>query len=1038
MSLLVEKSVKYLVIKSGQNMVMKHLLAGDQTQIFNQFELSSEEVVFINKDFLIQKTTQNSLKIIDLNNMEEQTEIKYNIFTIQEPKEGGNLLVPLIAIETNQIIQIFQLMKENNKILLKPFVGEIIIAQDNQTNLAFSDNSYFFAYSNKQSINIYQIKSQQIVKLSTINIDFEVKKIELSNFQNICILSQDRLIFYNNFQVIETIDNFHKHTDLEDQDVKTNTLFTSLKLNHNDKLLALQFQDHIYFQTLSEIDSNNAINKASKGQKLYSNMFSTSIDNKTFAILDQRIRTIKYYDFDWKNIFQPLYILEIENEQNLLNIQFINDPNSILVIYPDNIQIWNHKSQKKEKSIEGSYNFKTQVSINTDVAVIVYSKILINKNIKSRTTYQQQFLAKYPHFTSDGQYIVFEKNNVEIMFQSLQDPKLTYTFKICNKENFLTLLPQSNLLITFDNRRFYFNFWDASILDNINLLHKIPILDNRENCKLYKQLLISKNNKNVYCIYNLKELINNSYDNILDTKCSLLMMCPNETKYCKVDENKISIWNLKERVRLEDFIGHFEAISAVNFTQDEKYMVSVDRGGLIIVWNMLNHQNIKIDLNKKAELVSCKFMNIQDSLGITCMIQNEIVIFDLKNFESYEIYHRIPTNQQYEIIDQNVFSKGNKLAISYLIEKKRLCIRIFKVDTKEIIENITISYFQIFICSINSEEYFIKDKKEQYISVITQETNHFWMYNWSLQFLEIYNFNSSSGALPIYRIFLPLNSQDICRYGSLKRVRVGNKYLTYYYEDQFRIIDLELYKQQVYFCVFDNEIDFKGQLSEDTLILFQSDNQSQSYNLINYKSDQQQIQTLFNTDCNQFILAFSNNGQYCAQGWNLGHIRIFKVQNNKKWSKWGDWNSKQKKIDCLIFIQNDEILISSQYNELSFWNMKQETIQKGTLIQEIKIDFKIEEIVDSHNGYIALSLEGGIIQIITIDQSKCNIENENYKKQYFGCYRSFPQLYNIQTQNCIIQNSIIKNQDNQSILHLFSNQEIKEFESGFNNEETDE
>ncbi|CAD8124805.1 unnamed protein product [Paramecium sonneborni] len=965
--------------------------------------------------------------------MEQQLEIKYNIFTIQEIIQK-NFRAPLIAIETNQIIKIFQLVKNNNQIHqihLKTCDGEIM-AQDNETNLAFSYNCFYFAYSNKQSINIYQITSPQIVKLATINIDFEVKKIELAETGMICILSQGRLILYNLFQI-------HKITNsIEIQENKFKKKFKSLKLNYNDKLLALQSENMIDFQDLSEIDSNNAY----KGS-LKADMFSTSIDNKTFAILNGT--TIEFYDFDLKKNLKPSHILEIENEQNLLKIQFIEDPNSILVIYPDNIQIWNHKSKKKEMSIEGFYDYRTQVSINTDVAVIEQSelKIQINKNVKSRNTNQQKqilpnkdeyrFYANCPQFTSDGQNIVFQKISVGIMFQSLQDPKLKYTYKLCNGQQFRKFLPQSNLLITND-RNFYY-FWDASILDNINLLHKT--LNRNHQIFFFKQLLIFRQNFiRVWCIQNLKDIINNSYDNILDTGSfgiGYVLMKLNIIKQIII-RSQYGIQKKEQDLQRRTSQGILEILRQLTLPKMKNIC------GLIIVWNMLNHQNIKIShgVIDFKEDYSCNFVKIQDSLGITCEIQNEIVIFDLKDFKSYEIYHIIP--KQYNIIRYYVFSKGNKLAILQKneAENKRIQISIFKVDTKEIIENINISDLQI-------EEYFIKDIEKEYRKdVITQEyikygitldTNRFWMYNVNLELLEIHNFNSSSGAPPIYKIYVPF---DFFR-GNI--ISVGNKYLTYCYYDQFRIIDLELYKQQVYVFVLDKDLRLYGQLPDDTLILLKVDNQHwypKSYHLFNYKSDQQQIQTLFEKDCNRFILAFSNDGQQCAQGWDDGDIIIFKVQNDKKWSKYDCWNSKQIRIKHLKFIQNDEILISSQDNELSFWNMKKETIQERRLIQQIKIDFDIENIVVSPNGYISLQLKGGIILILTNDQSKCNIENENYKKQYFGCYRSFPKLEQIQTKNCIIQNSIIENQDDESILHLFSNQEMKEFESGFNNEETQE
>ncbi|CAD8124804.1 unnamed protein product [Paramecium sonneborni] len=51
MSLLGKNRFQYLVIKSRQNMVMKHLIYRGQIKVYNQFELSSDEIILLTKIF---------------------------------------------------------------------------------------------------------------------------------------------------------------------------------------------------------------------------------------------------------------------------------------------------------------------------------------------------------------------------------------------------------------------------------------------------------------------------------------------------------------------------------------------------------------------------------------------------------------------------------------------------------------------------------------------------------------------------------------------------------------------------------------------------------------------------------------------------------------------------------------------------------------------------------------------------------------------------------------------------------------------------
>ncbi|CAD8114081.1 unnamed protein product [Paramecium sonneborni] len=1026
---------EFITIKKGNNMILKHLIEGDQTKVL-MLDEEMQEIVFINKDIIISKMNGNILNIVFTNKMETEEELQFNSFVIKEEEKSS---YTIIATQLNQNIQLNKI--NNNKQWYTTSIDTE--AEDIQTFLAISNNCDYLAQAIQQKINIYLIKYFDFpIKLSTINIDYEVKQIDISNCYKIYVQSQDFLYKYQNLEQITKI-----QSNLQCEPNK-------IHLNYNNKLLAIQLKNCVQFYDISD--------QKFQQLQILADCFSSSIDNKSFAISNKDC--VQYYDFDWKGLNNYLSVFEIGKDQIIANLFLVQDPNKIFVLTPNDIQIWK-RSEKKLLSIVDIKNNKTKVLSNEKIAQIDIQRIIIGqKNISAKLYNREEygFKACNLSFSWDGKYILYYKNNNHLVFQNLNNPQFEYTIKELEGQSNISFSAQSKYLINFSSEekvieysevKFlnlingqtvfenYLNVWDAKILSKIKSIVKIPILKKQRKIQFYKESFISMINSQTICVYDIEELIKDCYDKLL-IDCSKNInwfgMNKNETKFITVTlQNQITIFDLKTKKQLQIFHPRCQQIFWLEFTEDEKFMVLRDTADKLILWNLLeNCEQLEIQDNLNLigsaigkEKSMCYFVKLENSLGITCQKQNQIVVYDLKDFKSYQLFMSIRAEQSEEIIRHYVYSNNSKIGtISVKQNKKDYFISIWNLKTKQKIEAFNISQLKWFFGSPNSDNYYIKEIPKQYSFGITHDNKFVHRYSSEEHIIEMHEFSNYEKNQPILNIFMKIQEAQLNSNESKLQVNnIGNKYITYHYNFQIRIIDLELYKKQVKVIRLEKFQDFLDyQYHKDYLLYKEKKDKKYNLKLLDYRNGQQF--DLFDNICDKFIVAFSNDGQYFAQGWDNGLIKIYeyKIKNDKNidFVPKDSWMSQiKKKIELIKYTSNDKILISSQDSELAFWNVSHFK-DRQRAIQYMKIDFKIISIAISPNGSdIALNLESNMVQILTVDESKCNAENQNSQNQYIGCYKSLPKLEELMTQHCIVtENSKFQDQNQKQLKHLFQSE----------------
>ncbi|CAD8172230.1 unnamed protein product [Paramecium pentaurelia] len=393
---------QYLAVKQGENIILKPLINDDQTKvvIFNE---KNKKIEFVNEEYIIfSEESSNSLEIKNVSKMQEIRKLEYCAFAIREREY---LIIAVETINDIQVIQILPEQKFTTETIKKQIQGKL-------HHFTLSNSGYFLASTYNQEITIYYItKGLQIIQISKLSIEIEIKDIQISDTQQIIIQSQDGLYQYKlnlEEESIYSIDNYFGNNQLvqNNQSVKIEFQVNQLLeyynykdtiLNHNDKLIALKIDDLIYFTSLQ---------RPQLQLQLEAKFFCTSIDSKYFAISNNN--QIKYYD--WQDNIKNIY--NFDYKQDLFDLRFLQNPNQILAISSNDIQIIQCQ-ENQIKKIKGRQYASTRASSNLDIAKIEKSIIQISKpeiNIELYNPEDYDFNAYNPQFTSDGQYIIYEQN----------------------------------------------------------------------------------------------------------------------------------------------------------------------------------------------------------------------------------------------------------------------------------------------------------------------------------------------------------------------------------------------------------------------------------------------------------------------------------------------------------------------------------------------------------------------------------------------------------------------------------------------------
>ncbi|CAK92178.1 unnamed protein product (macronuclear) [Paramecium tetraurelia] len=1022
-----QKQFQYLAIKQGNNIILKNFQKGDQTKVAT-FNEQDKNIEFASKHFIVYTIkSSNVLEVADIDDRKVIMSLKFCQFAITERVYPGRVSCIIIVVETITEIMVTMIPNQQTQVLNK---FECIKKKDKgiQTHLALSESGHFLAFNNNQQIAIYLITEElKLIQMSTFSIDIEISNLYILETGKILIRSYDFLYQYS--LNLEKTRIFSENWNNQD--------YYIAGLNHNEKLLAKisdKFIDFISLQNYQNLE------------RLHGSLFTTSLDNKNFVIYkDNQIKC-----YNWEEQIKFLYKFNIQN--NIYNLTILKDPNQILAVTSNNLKIINCK-ENQTKNIQGSYYPNAYATADQQIVQIERSTIRISQteyNIKLYYPENFGYMATNPFFTQDGQYIVYQQNN-NVIFQSLSNPRSKYNPEQFQKLTPISFLSESNYLVTLKKKQcritnwdismlkdeYYLKFWDVTVLSNVKSLFKIPILKEQTKKMFYQQSFISQIEGNVLCMYDIKEFQKQGYDTNLYNQIENVHyagLFPEEKKFYSVSklDNSITIYSMKTREKMsQEFKDHQSEILYISLSQDEKYMISRDIN-TIIVRNMQNGEkqiikrSFKNYLYKNVyTLYKCDFVTLDNSMGITCQEQGDLHIYDLKDFKSYELFHTQTVNLIFPTtFTHKVFSNGTKIALFKQYNSKiGTKILIFDVRTKQVINTLNLSAEQIFLYSYDSDEYYVQYLDKRY-NVYQVFSRYSYKYSKDNNLLQIYKNHDliKEDAKPIYEVFIQLHTKlDNTEQTLIQINYVGRKYLTYYFNQQLRVIDLKLYSKQVKLIKLDKSEKFLNYFSKDQVLFESKIDQYTTWN--SYSLIDGSKKELFNHNLNEFIAVFSNNGQYLAQGWKDGLIRIYKISTEKQNIAW----LTHKAIKHLIYTKDDKILIScSENNLVQFWDVQEE--KKEKLIQSIQITYDILSIVVSPNKLdVALELKGNLLLILTYNKSNSIYENQNQK--FVGCYKTYPQLQQLMTENCRLENSIIEDQKKQSLIHHFDGIIQKEYES---------
>ncbi|CAD8172229.1 unnamed protein product [Paramecium pentaurelia] len=1080
----------FLASTYNQEITIYYITKGPQiiqiSKLFIEIEIKDIQISD-NQQIIIQ--SQDGLYQYKLNVEEESIYSIDNYFGNNQLVQNNQSYKIEILIQGNQFIENYDYkdtkLNHNDKLIALKIYDKIYFTSLQRPQLQLileaklfctSIDSKYFAISNDNQIKYYDW--QDNIK-NIYNFDYKQDLLYLRFLQNpnqiLAISSKDiQIIQCQENQIkkirdglyqyklnleeesIYSIDNYFGNNQLvqNNQSVKIEFQVNQLLeyynykdtiLNHNDKLIALKIDDLIYFTSLQ---------RPQLQLQLEAKFFCTSIDSKYFAISNNN--QIKYYD--WQDNIKNIY--NFDYKQDLFDLRFLQNPNQILAISSNDIQIIQCQ-ENQIKKIKGRQYASTRASSNLDIAKIEKSIIQISKpeiNIELYNPEDYDFNAYNPQFTSDGQYIIYEQNK-KVIFQSLFNRHSKYSPEKLEGQYNVSVLPESNYLISFNQQEsplqayqncgyrkleYYLNCWDVSDLSNVENLFTIPILQHQTKKISNKQWFISEIQNNILCLYDIKEFQQGIYDTILhnnNQKIHYSGICPNETKYYTVstEDWSITIWMMKSCIPLKQFKGHQYQIFFIGFSEDEKYMISRDTDQ-IIVWNLENEDKLIIkDPNIENQRFlfycsnfstfgwnkfnKCDFVKLHHSIGITIQSQGQLFIYDLKDFKSYELFYKLIVHrQEIKSFRHYVYSNGSKIALYQKQQDEKFDkIYILDVKSKQIIDTNNLQRDEIFYGYHNIDKYIkIKIDKEHEFYGLNQKNGYIFVCYKDSNLLSLYkveDFVNEHGQ-PIKEVFIHLKI-DLNDYNSsfIHLCQVGPKYITYYYNSQLRVIDLERYEKQLKIIKLDKSQEFLNIYKQDYILL--KNREEQTLNIYNLRNGQNN--KVIDRNIDKMIVAFKNNGEQLALGWDDGSISIYYIYTQVQY----DFSIKNKQaIKHILYTQDDKILIScSQDNVISFWEYQ---YKKEKLIQSIQIDQNIESIVVSPNNLdIALELSGGLIQIITIDKQKC--WNQNQK--YFGFYKSYPQLRQFLTQNCLVKNSIIQDQNGNSLVHHLGEKMKQEFEA---------
>ena len=154
--------------------------------------------------------------------------------------------------------------------------------------------------------------------------------------------------------------------------------------------------------------------------------------------------------------------------------------------------------------------------------------------------------------------------------------------------------------------------------------------------------------------------------------------------------NRIHVWSVDSRNLVGNFYLHSSAISTINFLK-ENFIISTDRSGRIIIWNMITGE-VKKEIFLENSFATSIEVNLMDML-IYIGVNGDIFVYD----ESLHLKKILPTEENY--ITHIKYNHVTKRLISLGSERK---LKVWNVNNVKLLKSKDLGQKEVHSISFNS------------------------------------------------------------------------------------------------------------------------------------------------------------------------------------------------------------------------------------------------------------------------------------------------------------------------------------------------
>jgi len=554
------------------------------------------------------------------------------------------------------------------------------------------------------------MKSNEKLSDATINKEYDINK-EREVYNLRIEINHIKFVFRLK-KLNETMDCIYKNEFSRDSFLNNLELNIDKYTNPNliiDFFDKLNDKNNILIDKIDEENINLKIKYSLLGESIEKKIAlykqNMSLKDKLNIIYNQLkyIRNDKYFKFNKDNI----EIEEMKKEINELKLKLDKKEKNNEINLKENIinEIINTKIDKIINCYKIEFNKKLSELNNK---IVEQENIINNQNKK---------LEKMNNILKE------HKNNINNINQNLNDNKN----EIINKRDFRDENGKENIIDNINNK---FNELKEMINNkiDINELDRINEYKKKINYKFIKE---PKNLKYKYDITNTN--IKYGYSDIFEIFISYkdnneYIISPN------IANNNLDVFTLIDNKKILSLPGHKNTISTIryfmNIKNKKEYLISADKDGIVIIWDITNKYNIlyNINTNYGPFINSCLLIfsnnnnnnyfitsafNISDDIDKSSTkiysLNNTNSIKYIKNSNKYNIYYLLSwyniRNNKYYIIE----FANNKIVINNLLEEKIYSELIQKPENDH--------YCSGFIKNIDNKDYLYSSSRNGYINI---------------------------------------------------------------------------------------------------------------------------------------------------------------------------------------------------------------------------------------------------------------------------------------------------------------------------------